>query len=222
MEHSEEEISLTPNPSGSAHHPQNDAGLGFQQHSSSSSSNGDPPDPATSDLGHGAADEGEDLHQRLQNLGLNKSEEEDQKEEEEEVPKSDLEEENEGGEEGDGEKDLSGGEIGSEDGNGKGEEESDGGGGGGGEEESKIGNGSESDNGNDVISGGNGGGVGLERKNIVSGIRKYQYPVRPEAEDCSFYLKTGTCKFGSNCKFNHPVRRKTNQQVFYFILFIFS
>lgn len=38
---------------------------------------------------------------------------------------------------------------------------------------------------------------------------QYQYPVRPEAEDCSFYLKTGTCKFGSNCKFNHPVRRKT-------------
>ncbi|XP_062028049.1 zinc finger CCCH domain-containing protein 43 isoform X2 [Rosa rugosa] len=41
--------------------------------------------------------------------------------------------------------------------------------------------------------------------------RRYQYPVRPEAEDCSFYLKTGNCKFGSNCKFNHPVRRKNNQ-----------
>lgn len=41
---------------------------------------------------------------------------------------------------------------------------------------------------------------------------QYQYPVRPEAEDCSFYLKTGTCKFASNCKFNHPVRRKN--QVF--------
>ncbi|XP_040989325.1 zinc finger CCCH domain-containing protein 43-like isoform X2 [Juglans microcarpa x Juglans regia] len=37
---------------------------------------------------------------------------------------------------------------------------------------------------------------------------QYQYPVRPEAEDCAFYLKTGTCKFGSNCRFNHPVRRK--------------
>lgn len=34
------------------------------------------------------------------------------------------------------------------------------------------------------------------------------YPLRPEAEDCSFYLKTGTCKFGSNCKFNHPSRRR--------------
>ncbi|KAI6682761.1 hypothetical protein NL676_028674 [Syzygium grande] len=38
--------------------------------------------------------------------------------------------------------------------------------------------------------------------------RVNKYPVRPEAEDCSFYIKTGTCKFGSNCKFNHPVRRK--------------
>ncbi|KAL4353553.1 hypothetical protein GQ457_06G041110 [Hibiscus cannabinus] len=32
-------------------------------------------------------------------------------------------------------------------------------------------------------------------------------PLRPYAEDCSFYLKTGHCKFGSYCRFNHPVRR---------------
>ena len=38
-----------------------------------------------------------------------------------------------------------------------------------------------------------------------------QYPLRPEAEDCAFYLKTGTCKFGFNCKFNHPVGRRKNQ-----------
>ncbi|GAV90268.1 zf-CCCH domain-containing protein [Cephalotus follicularis] len=38
--------------------------------------------------------------------------------------------------------------------------------------------------------------------------RRYLHPVRPEAEDCAFYMKTGSCKFGSNCKFNHPVRRK--------------
>ncbi|XP_037493109.1 zinc finger CCCH domain-containing protein 43 [Jatropha curcas] len=49
----------------------------------------------------------------------------------------------------------------------------------------------------------------MERKDEGSnGNRRYQYPVRPEAEDCSYYMKTGTCKFGSNCKFNHPVRRK--------------
>ncbi|PSR89495.1 Zinc finger CCCH domain-containing protein [Actinidia chinensis var. chinensis] len=37
---------------------------------------------------------------------------------------------------------------------------------------------------------------------------RYSYPVRPDAEDCSFYMRTGTCKFGSNCKFNHPPRKK--------------
>ncbi|XVF16285.1 hypothetical protein REPUB_Repub10bG0018000 [Reevesia pubescens] len=35
----------------------------------------------------------------------------------------------------------------------------------------------------------------------------YQYPLRPYAKDCSFFLKTGNCKFGLNCKFNHPVGR---------------
>ncbi|EOA24042.1 hypothetical protein CARUB_v10017261mg [Capsella rubella] len=34
------------------------------------------------------------------------------------------------------------------------------------------------------------------------------YPVRPGAEDCSFYMRTGSCKFGSSCKFNHPLSRK--------------
>ncbi|XP_024171447.1 zinc finger CCCH domain-containing protein 67 [Rosa chinensis] len=59
-----------------------------------------------------------------------------------------------------------------------------------------------------------GGEVEAEKKWREEGgeyNRRYQYPVRPEAEDCSFYLKTGNCKFGSNCKFNHPVRRKNNQ-----------
>ncbi|KAL0847453.1 hypothetical protein Bca101_020699 [Brassica carinata] len=30
------------------------------------------------------------------------------------------------------------------------------------------------------------------------------YPVRPGAEDCAFYMRTGSCKYGSTCKFNHP------------------
>ncbi|XVF57895.1 hypothetical protein PTKIN_Ptkin07bG0019400 [Pterospermum kingtungense] len=33
----------------------------------------------------------------------------------------------------------------------------------------------------------------------------YQYPSKPPYVDCSFFLKTGKCKFGFNCKFNHPV-----------------
>lgn len=35
------------------------------------------------------------------------------------------------------------------------------------------------------------------------------FPVRPGAEDCAYYIKTGTCKFGPSCKFNHPFRRRT-------------
>jgi len=30
------------------------------------------------------------------------------------------------------------------------------------------------------------------------------YPLRPGAEQCAFYLKTGTCKFGATCRNDHP------------------
>lgn len=49
---------------------------------------------------------------------------------------------------------------------------------------------------------------GRSNGNNSNNDRRHQYPVRPEAEDCAFYMKTGTCKFGANCRFNHPVRRK--------------
>lgn len=70
---------------------------------------------------------------------------------------------------------------------------------------------------------GGGGGAERERREEQGGYgnivkEQTQYPVRPEAEDCSYYMKTGTCKFGSNCKFNHPVRRKTQVLVFYYVL----
>ncbi|KAI4329515.1 hypothetical protein MLD38_027896 [Melastoma candidum] len=46
----------------------------------------------------------------------------------------------------------------------------------------------------------------VERKSSV------RYPVRLEAEDCSYYMRTGNCKFGSDCKFNHPVVRKNQDK----------
>ncbi|KAK7302195.1 hypothetical protein RJT34_13077 [Clitoria ternatea] len=52
----------------------------------------------------------------------------------------------------------------------------------------------------------------VENKDERGFGRAQQYPLRPEAEDCAFYLKTGTCKFGFNCRFNHPVRWK-NQAI---------
>ncbi|KAL4342560.1 hypothetical protein GQ457_08G008170 [Hibiscus cannabinus] len=31
-------------------------------------------------------------------------------------------------------------------------------------------------------------------------------PIRPDEVDCPFYLKTGSCKYGSTCRYNHPDR----------------
>ncbi|KAJ0248445.1 Zinc finger CCCH domain-containing protein 43 [Hirschfeldia incana] len=39
------------------------------------------------------------------------------------------------------------------------------------------------------------------------------YPVRPGAEDCAFYMRTGSCKFGSTCKFNHPLPNPRKIQI---------
>ncbi|XVF54612.1 hypothetical protein PTKIN_Ptkin05aG0195800 [Pterospermum kingtungense] len=54
---------------------------------------------------------------------------------------------------------------------------------------------------------------GIDGENVKKdGGRRSQFPVRPDAEDCAYYMKTGFCKFESHCKFNHPLRRK-NQVV---------
>jgi hypothetical protein len=34
-----------------------------------------------------------------------------------------------------------------------------------------------------------------------------EYPERPGQPECSYYLKTGDCKFKSNCKYHHPKDR---------------
>ncbi|GMG99932.1 hypothetical protein Nepgr_001772 [Nepenthes gracilis] len=34
------------------------------------------------------------------------------------------------------------------------------------------------------------------------------YPVREGEPDCSYYIRTGLCRFGSTCRFNHPPNRK--------------
>eukprot|EP00286_Rhodomonas_abbreviata_P023585 CAMPEP_0181315210 /NCGR_PEP_ID=MMETSP1101-20121128/15247_1 /TAXON_ID=46948 /ORGANISM="Rhodomonas abbreviata, Strain Caron Lab Isolate" /LENGTH=285 /DNA_ID=CAMNT_0023422389 /DNA_START=96 /DNA_END=950 /DNA_ORIENTATION=- len=34
-------------------------------------------------------------------------------------------------------------------------------------------------------------------------------PVRPGVDDCSFFLRTCMCKFGTTCKWNHPKERQT-------------
>ncbi|CAN6585489.1 unnamed protein product [Malus baccata var. baccata] len=59
--------------------------------------------------------------------------------------------------------------------------------------------------------GGNENGGEVDKKVVEESSRRNQYPLRPEAKDCSYYLKTGNCKYGSNCKFNHPRIRKNKQ-----------
>ncbi|XP_073117594.1 zinc finger CCCH domain-containing protein ZFN-like isoform X2 [Elaeis guineensis] len=34
------------------------------------------------------------------------------------------------------------------------------------------------------------------------------YPKRPGEPDCAYYIRTGLCRFGMTCKFNHPPNRK--------------
>ncbi|XP_074326374.1 uncharacterized protein LOC141664343 isoform X2 [Apium graveolens] len=36
-----------------------------------------------------------------------------------------------------------------------------------------------------------------------------EFPERPGQPECSFYLKTGDCKYRATCKFHHPKTRKT-------------
>ncbi|KAJ8557448.1 hypothetical protein K7X08_003073 [Anisodus acutangulus] len=39
-------------------------------------------------------------------------------------------------------------------------------------------------------------------------IESGHYPVREGEPDCSYYIRTGLCRFGSTCRFNHPSNRK--------------
>ncbi|CAL5093991.1 unnamed protein product [Urochloa decumbens] len=41
---------------------------------------------------------------------------------------------------------------------------------------------------------------------------KVRFPRRPGEPDCSYYLKFGTCRFGTKCKFNHPSRKKKSNR----------
>ncbi|KAK4779814.1 hypothetical protein SAY87_015920 [Trapa incisa] len=36
------------------------------------------------------------------------------------------------------------------------------------------------------------------------GQREHVFPERPNEPDCQYYMRTGDCKFGSSCRFNHP------------------
>lgn len=48
-----------------------------------------------------------------------------------------------------------------------------------------------------------------EVSTTTSTTKAQSLPVREGEPDCSFYIKTGSCKFGSKCKFNHPENKST-------------
>lgn len=45
---------------------------------------------------------------------------------------------------------------------------------------------------------------------LMHGHREEAYPERPGQPECSFYMRTGGCKFGSQCKFHHPRDRNSS------------
>ncbi|XP_027331308.1 zinc finger CCCH domain-containing protein 34-like [Abrus precatorius] len=53
---------------------------------------------------------------------------------------------------------------------------------------------------------GTGGETGLEEPmwQLGLGAAEESYPQRPNEADCTYYLRTGFCGFGSRCRFNHP------------------
>ena len=42
------------------------------------------------------------------------------------------------------------------------------------------------------------------RRDASNDKTSVEYPARPGEPDCVFWIKTGRCKFGAGCKFNHP------------------
>ncbi|KAJ4851356.1 hypothetical protein Tsubulata_044515 [Turnera subulata] len=51
---------------------------------------------------------------------------------------------------------------------------------------------------------------GMWQINLRSGetMETGPYPERPGEPDCSYYIRTGLCRFGATCRFNHPPNRK--------------
>nr|XP_007147888.1 hypothetical protein PHAVU_006G163300g [Phaseolus vulgaris]ESW19882.1 hypothetical protein PHAVU_006G163300g [Phaseolus vulgaris] len=58
---------------------------------------------------------------------------------------------------------------------------------------------------------GPGAQTGLEEPmwQLGMGAAEESYPQRPDETDCTYYLRTGFCGFGSRCRFNHPRDRGT-------------
>ncbi|XP_062182439.1 zinc finger CCCH domain-containing protein 63-like isoform X6 [Phragmites australis] len=52
------------------------------------------------------------------------------------------------------------------------------------------------------------GGEAMWQMNLGEAVESGPYPERVGEPDCSYYMRTGLCRFGMTCKFNHPADRK--------------
>ncbi|RID68688.1 hypothetical protein BRARA_C00831 [Brassica rapa] len=50
-----------------------------------------------------------------------------------------------------------------------------------------------------------GGGGGGDSVTSPISFNHMGFPLRPGEKECPYYMRTGQCKFGSTCKFHHPV-----------------
>eukprot|EP00252_Welwitschia_mirabilis_P004972 TRINITY_DN15339_c0_g1_i1.p1 TRINITY_DN15339_c0_g1~~TRINITY_DN15339_c0_g1_i1.p1 ORF type:complete len:509 (+),score=86.52 TRINITY_DN15339_c0_g1_i1:182-1708(+) len=58
-------------------------------------------------------------------------------------------------------------------------------------------------------------GHGNSESNVITfkpaiGLNSKGLPIRPGQQDCSFFVKTGSCKYGALCIFNHPESNGVN------------
>ncbi|KAL8123357.1 zinc finger CCCH domain-containing protein 42-like [Apium graveolens] len=52
-------------------------------------------------------------------------------------------------------------------------------------------------------------GVLMESEQMEHRRYRYYYPLRPEAENCLFFMRHGWCQFRGNCRYNNPLNRKS-------------
>lgn len=50
----------------------------------------------------------------------------------------------------------------------------------------------------------------------ASGLREEPYPERPGEPQCQYYMRTGECKFGLQCRYHHPRDRNTSTPASFF------
>ncbi|RZR99331.1 hypothetical protein BHM03_00028850, partial [Ensete ventricosum] len=46
------------------------------------------------------------------------------------------------------------------------------------------------------------------RMREIESVESGPFPERPREPDCTYYLRTGLCRFGMTCRYNHPPNRQ--------------